>query len=392
MRRLGFHLLVMYQFLRVMLGLCIVCVAQAETREGNPGPWGEFLVSTMYLEAPDAVINVIPKPNSVTKWTFPGATPSGVRSLLIKLGIQGALVESLTSSQKLLVTEGDVFIYPTLTDLLQLSLSERGALYAELAKYEQNEHYYDPIYILSDDVNEWLERSNLSKAQEDIFRQVVWRRGNALAFSDISALLGLVETKQEIENTIRAVTRQRTLLVSQKFPLKNVTREVFLNYWFANQVETPRMTFIKAISNQTTIRDSVDILHYLPVLMRERAYTFPSIRDGVKGRMPDCHWTSLNFFNLTPREYYRNTKLAAIQLTESYDPVAPPYQFGDVLCYLDNGNGLHTCVYLADDIVLTKNGENILSPWVLLYISDVSKIYKRTPSTTIQGYRLKKTY
>ena len=151
------------------------------------------------------------------------------------------------------------------------------------------------------------------------------------------------------------------------------------------------MTFIRAIADEDTINDSVDIIHFLPVLMRERAYTFPSIRDAAKGRLPDCHWTSLNFFNLAPREFYRNTKLASIQLVESYEAVNPPYRFGDVLCYMENGNGLHTCVYIADDIVLTKNGENILSPWVLLYISDVTKIYKRSPTTAIQGYRLKKS-
>lgn len=364
--------------------------AQAKTWEGHAGPWGDLIISSMYLEAPDSVIEVTPKPNSVTRWVFPENTSSGVKSFLIKAGLQGTLVESLTASPKLVVSGKDVLIYPTFSDLLQISGKVREEVYAEIAKHEQNEHYFDPVYILSGDVEEWLEKSNLSKAQKDAFRQLVWHRGEALVFSDVSVLLGLVEAKEEIEQTIRALTRNRTLLVSQRFPLRAEQREPFLKYWFSNQAESPRMTFIKAIANETTINDSVDVIHYLPVIMREKAYTFPGIKDGLRGRMPDCHWTSLNFFNLTPREYYRNTKLAALQLMEAYDPVSPPYRFGDVLCYLDNGNGLHTCVYVADEVVLTKNGENILSPWVLLYISDVSKIYKRTPTTVIQGYRLKK--
>ena len=379
----------MRKFLRVTLGVFFASALQAKTWEGHPGPWGELIISSMYLEAPNSVIDVIPKPNSVTRWAFPGNTASGVKSIFIKAGLQGALIETLTSSPKLVQNGNDVLIYPELTDLLQMSGAARDALYAEIAKHEQNEHYFDPVYILSGDVAEWLEKSNLSKEQKDIVGKLVWHRGEVLVFSDISALLGQADSKEEIENTIRAVTRNRTLLVSQKFPLKNIDRNTFLNYWFSNQPETPRMTFIKAISNETALNDSVDVLHYLPVIMREKAYTYPSIKDGLKGRMPDCHWTSLNFFNLVPREYYRNTKLAAMQLTESYDPVSPPYHFGDVLCYIENGNGLHTCVYIADDIVLTKNGENILSPWVLLYISDVSKIYKRSAATTIQGYRLK---
>ena len=380
----------MRNLLSLILVFFAVNSAQAKTWQGHQGPWGDLIISSMYLEAPNSVIDVIPKPNSVTRWSFPGSTPTGVKSILIKAGVQGALVEALTTSPKLVVSGSDVLIYPSLDDLLQLSATTRDVLYGEIAKSELNEHYFEPVYILSDDAEEWLEKSNLSKTQKDTFRRLVWHRGNALVFSDIEALLGQAESKVEIDNTIRAVTRNRTLLVSQHFPLKHQTADVFLKYWFAGQSESPRMTFIKAIANETSIDDTVDIMHFFPVLMRERAYTFPSIRDATKGRMPDCHWTSLNFFNLTPRDYYRNTKLAALQLTESYDTVSAPYSFGDVLCFIDNGNGLHTCVYVADDIVLTKNGENILSPWVLLYISDVSKIYKRTPTTQIQGYRLKK--
>jgi hypothetical protein len=205
----------------------------------------------------------------------------------------------------------------------------------------------------------------------------------------VGVLLNYAQSSEEIKNTLRAITRCMSLVVGEKFPLKPEQRETFLRYWLGNQPESPRTVFIKAIAKETDINSSVDILHFLPVIMREKLYTFPSLKDAAKGRMPDCHWTSLNFFNLSARDYYRNTSLAAIQLTQSYNQVSAPYQFGDVLCFTDNGDGLHTCVYIADDIVLTKNGENILSPWVLLKIDDVSKIYKRTPTTQIQGYRLK---
>jgi hypothetical protein len=111
---------------------------------------------------------------------------------------------------------------------------------------------------------------------------------------------------------------------------------------------------------------------------------------GLKGRFPDCHWTSLNFFNLTPKDYYLDTRLAAAQLVENYNTVEPPYKYGDVLCFLENGEGLHTCVYIADDIVLTKNGDSILAPWALMQIKDVESIYRRSPATRIQGFRLKR--
>ena len=359
------------------------------TKQANPGPWGELIVSNIYLEAPDSVIDIVGKPDPVPRWTFPGLSVTMVKDLLIQSGVDLALVERLTSSAQCKTTATDTIIFPKLEDLLQIKGAVRDKLYTEISRYPQNDYYTDPVFILSDDVEEWLSEATLNASQKDVVRQLVWHRGKALVFSNVGLLLSYAQTAEEIKNTLRAITRCMSLVVSKKFPLKLDQREAFLRYWIGNQPESPRMTFIKAIAKENDINDTVDIMHFLPVIMREKLYTFPSLKDGVKGRLPDCHWTSLNFFNLSPSDYYRSTSLAAIQLTQAYNQVSAPYQFGDVLCYTDNGEGLHTCVYIADNIVLTKNGENILAPWVLLTIEDVSKIYKRSPTTQIQGYRLK---
>ncbi|MEI6597815.1 MAG: hypothetical protein WCL22_02115 [bacterium] len=100
----------MRNFLSLILAFFAVSSAQAKTWQGHQGPWGELTISSMYLEAPNSVIDVIPKPNSVTRWSFPGSTPSGVKSILIKAGVQGALVEALTSSPKLVVS-GAMFFF-----------------------------------------------------------------------------------------------------------------------------------------------------------------------------------------------------------------------------------------------------------------------------------------
>ncbi len=376
-------------FCLILLNFLWVTTLFGYTRNANPGPWGDLIVSNIYLEAPDSVIEIIGKPDPVPRWTFANSSVNMVKDLLIQSGVELALVERLTSSSQLKTSGTDIVIYPKLEDLLQINGIVRDKLYTEISKYPQNDYYSDPVFILSGDVEEWLMEATLNDKQKEVVRRLVWHRGNALVFSNVGVLLSYAQNNEEIKNTLRAITRCMTLVVNEKFPLKQEQRESFLRYWLGNQPESPRMTFIKAISKENDINDTVDVMHFLPVIMREKLYTFPSLKDGAKGRLPDCHWTSLNFFNLSPRDYYRSTSLAAIHLTQAYNPVSAPYQFGDVLCFTDNGDGLHTCVYIADNIVLTKNGENILAPWVLLSIDDVSKIYKRTPTTQIQGYRLK---
>jgi hypothetical protein len=356
--------------------------------KAKPGPWGELEVRTVYLEAPDTLLAAVAKPNSVTRWVFEQTTETAVRGTLQQCEVPAAVIARLLDPARRVTAGNVISLYPAVDDLVALPPASRTALYRELAKSSANEYQRDPVYILGGDLDDWLMDAGLSDAQKDLFRKLVWKRGDAVVFSDIQALLTLAKNSDEVRTTFRAVTRVRSLLVELQLPLKT-DRHQFIEYWAAGQTDAPRLTFINAIT-QRRAPQSVDITHFLPSLMRQRAYTFPEMELGLKGRFPDCHWTSLNFFNITPKDFYLDTRLAAAQLVENYATVEAPYKYGDVLCFLDGGEGLHTCVYIADDIVLTKNGDSILAPWALMQIKDVESIYRRSPATRIQGFRLKR--
>ena len=354
-----------------------------------PGPWGDLEVRTIYLEPPESLLAVVAKPSPVTRWTFEQSTVAGVRALLTKMGVSEELIGRLLRPERVLESGRTVVLYPGVAELESLPPEARSALYAELAKSPANEYQRDPVYIIGADVDDWLSSAPLTPPQKDLFRRLLWRRGAALVFSDIQALLSLSRDPDEVRNVFRAVTRVRSLIVELRLPVREDAK-VFLDYWSSGQTDAPRLAFLNGIVHRRAPQ-TVDITHFLPTLMRQRAYTFPEIGLGLKGRFPDCHWTSLNFFNIVPRDYFLDTRLAAAYLMENYAAVdASAYRFGDVLCFLDGGEGLHTCVYVADDIVLTKNGDGILAPWVLMQVKDVDSIYRRSPSTRIQGYRLRR--
>lgn len=379
-------------FLALCLALCGSPTLDAAPEEpvwkARPGPWGELEVRSIYMEAPDSLLAAVAKPNSVTRWVFEQTTENAVRALLQRCGVPAPVGERLLDPARRIVSGNVLSLYPSPEDLVAIPAAARSLLYQELAKSPANEYQRDPVFILGGDLEDWLADNGLSEAQKELFRKLVWKRGDALVFSDIQALLTLAKNSDEVRATFRAVTRVRSLVVELHLPLKTDRRE-FIEYWAAGQTDAPRLTFINAIT-QRRAKQTVDITHFLPSLMRQRAYTFPEMELGLKGRFPDCHWTSLNFFNLTPKDFYLDTRLAAAQLVENYATVEAPYRYGDVLCFLDEGEGLHTCVYVADDIVLTKNGDSILAPWALMQIKDVEAIYRRSPSTRIQGYRLKR--
>lgn len=386
----------MRKLLASLLLLAVACVSRADgaddVREpfwkARPGPWGDLEVRTAYLEAPDSLLAVSAKPNSTTRWTFEQMSEGAVREVLVGSGLTSETIERLMNPSRRVVTASAVTLYPTLEELVSLTPEVRSKLYLELARHPVNEFQRDPVFIVGQDLEDWLATSTLNAEQRELFRKLVWKRGGATVFSDISALLSLARNQDEVQAVFRSVTRMRTLIVSLKLPV-TVPRKDFLEYWSGGRPESLRLPFLSAIASRRADQ-KIDVSNFLPSLMRQKIYTYPEIELGVKGRFPDCHWTSLNFFSVTPQDFLLDTRLAASYLLEKYEPIDAPYRFGDVLCFMDSGDGLHTCVYVADDIVFTKNGDSVLAPWVFMQVADVDAVYRKSPSTRIQGFRLRR--
>ena len=374
-----------------LAAVCWALVAGAVTEPmwlTKSGPWGQLEIRTVYLEPPEELLAVIAKPSAVTRWTFDQTTVAGVRAVLVKSGVPEPVIVRLMNPVRLVESGNSVILLPAQEDLVALPQEARSALYLELAKSSANEYQRDPVFVLGGDVDDWLEGVSLSSAQRALFRQLLWRRGSAVVFSDMQALLALAKTPAEVNAVFRTLTRVRSLVVGLRLPL-TVDRAGFIDYWTADQVGAPRLAFIRAVT-QRRAQQIIDVTHFLPAAFRLRVYSFPELDLGLKGRLPDCHWTSLNFFNPEPKDLYLDTRQAAEHLLKDYVAVDKPYRYGDVLCFLDDGEGLHTCVHIVDDIVLTKNGDSILAPWTLMQLKDVDEIYRRSPGTRVQAYRLKK--
>lgn len=352
------------------------------------GPWGQLESRAVYLEPPQSLLAVVAKPSKVTRWTFDQTTVRAVRETLAKAKVPDAVIERLLSPVRHVASGNSVVLLPEVEDLTALSEESRSALYLELAKHATNEYQRDPVFIHGGDVDDWMQGALLTPSQQALFRRLLWKRGGATVFSDVQALISLAKSPEEVNLVFRSITRVRSLIVELKLPLVG-DHKAFANYWVADHADSSRSAFIAAIT-QRRAAQTVDITHFLPALLRQRIYTFPEMELGLKGRFPDCHWTSLNFFNDTPKDIYLDTKLAAEHLLKDYEVVDAPYHFGDVLCFVDDGAGLHTCVHIADDIVLTKNGDSILAPWALMQLKDVDAVYRRSANTRVQAYRLKK--
>jgi len=56
----------------------------------------------------------------------------------------------------------------------------------------------------------------------------------------------------------------------------------------------------------------------------------------------------------------------------------------------DNASmAIHMCVYIADDVVFTKNGASLVAPWTLMKLPEMLKVYQPEQPIVLVGYRKK---
>ena len=380
------------------LGLGFLCSVEAALRSaevlnGEPvwtsksAAYGDLTIRAIYIEAPSYLIELVGKPSSKPRWAFANGTDASVRALFQRAGIPADIQARLLDPAQRQQQDGALIIFPSVDDLIALTPEMRTVVYPELAKSDLNEFHQNPIFIIGADLEDWLRQSKLSNKQKEIFRKMVWRRGRALAFSDLRTLLLFSETPEDVTQVFKTITRTRALLLSLRLP-PNADMTALSNYWSGGFADADTLPLLQAAIQRESVME-IDVSHLLPALARRRLYTYPTLDQTVNGRLPDCHWSSLNFFNNTARSYYLDTRLAAGALLSQYERVNAPYRFGDVLAFVSSESVLHSCVFIADDVVYTKNGENILAPWVFQRMDDVMAIYQTDTSVQIQGYRLK---
>ena len=98
------------------------------------------------MEAPDSLLAVVSKPNSVTRWVFEQTTETAVRELLLRCGVPEPLAVKWLDPNRRNISANIVSLYPTPDELVLLPESARNALYQELAKSTENEYHRDPVF------------------------------------------------------------------------------------------------------------------------------------------------------------------------------------------------------------------------------------------------------
>lgn len=355
------------------------------------GPWGTLKYYDFYLEAPDSLAARFNLPSPITRWAFDQSVKDSLPKILADAGLDAVAVQRLLSPRRMTSDGPNVFIFPTRQDVESLSSQTRSQFYRVLASNKANEFQASPILFLTDTVAEWAEDSGLPDRIVNVMKSLSYLRGKALAFSDVPLLISLAKSDSEAHLIFRKLTRVKTLLARIEIS-DDEDLPKLIDYWTVGTgLRRKGIEPMLLATRQTKSVSHLDLLHLLPPLARKLLYTYADPTQAALGRFPDCHWTSLNFFNFQPQNYYLDTRLAASAVLENHAPVRESFRYGDILMFLDkNQNAVHSCIYLADDLVFTKNGANIMTPWVLMHLDDLKKLYDVDEGVTrIEGFRRK---
>jgi hypothetical protein len=352
------------------------------------GPWGTLEYFTASIEVPLATIGAMESWPAAPMWRFATTNTALVLSQLGEAGLDAAQLAALSEPESWRKSSQSVALLPRADLLLSLTPAVRERVYALLAKHPENLFHSEPFVVYGGSVSNWLGGTGMRPALLRLVEDTAYRRHGTTYFSDVALLYSQAASDAERHQISKHLSRNPALMVSLRVT-PDMDWQRIATYWSSGRKRKDVATLLESLAGNPAA-DKLDVLHLLPATPRKLLNTFPHPSQYIFfGQLPDCHWTSLNFFNYDPVSRLGDSTSASSYLSEYFDQVMPPFEFGDVILFTDAAGtrSIHSCVYVAGDIVFTKNGRSVLKPWTLMMFEDVAANYREGPEVHFVVYR-----
>lgn len=363
--------------------------AAARTAPSGPvGPWGELEYTPITIEPPeDAVRRLASVDTSI--WHLRDYTVEGLARLLTDAGVGDVQRDSLVRAASPDPQGNGLLIRPDDVTLGALTPEARSAIYRVLALDPRNPHS-EPFRHVADGTD-WFAESGLSKQTVALVRKFVYRRGNLEALVDMSVVLPAIPDADERARVLRALSSQQALIVRLRVR-PDSDLEQLVEYWGQGHTVRDVAPLLESLA-RVPGGGTVDVAQLLPAFARARLNTFPPPvnLDGSLQGIFDCHWTTLNFWNAMPDNSFTDSTVAGRRVDTAYRRLeGGPSQLGDIVMFTNpEGRGIHSAVFIAGDVVFTKNGASIAAPWILARLPEVFAYYEPLGSLKMVTYRRK---
>ena len=351
-----------------------------KSRSVHVGAWGELITRNIQLERPvEYLTEEVATPQPET-WTFSGFKPEAVKALLATNGLSAAQITAAFTPGIVREDKSGTVLTPSVDFFLSLDSGTRSKLYLALAGHGVNMYLDYPYIFPGNSLESIYADTRLNPDDVAVLKRLVYANGDARQMADYAALLGKIPTVERRVAMARALSRQSAVFAGLVIkPDSDIDK--LAAYW--GNMPSIRFTDIRPLMEALrALPDggNLSLFYLLPKFARDRLYTFPLPPQAGEPTM-DCHWSTFNFSNETPDNRFNDPVFAVNYIRDNFYQISAPSIYGDVLLLMNDKNEVkHSAVFLADDLVFTKNGNNYRQPWMIMRIPDLLATYPATPA------------
>jgi hypothetical protein len=354
-----------------------------------PGPWGRLSFDTIMIEPPEAVVPIVSSEPHPPQWWFAGYSDAKLQWLWQEAGLAEAERQQLSAPENRSVSDKGITIRPSKDLVLALRPSARGKIYTALSEFPENIAQHEPFRFRSDSIDDWFLDSDLAPETIALTKQLIYERSGIAFFSDQDLVLSRLPSSAERIRYLKALSRKPALLL-QLNVAHGANSEALAQYWGRGRRAKDLEPLIASVARRPG-GGNLDVVHLLPRFPRSMLYTYPMPGDRQTGDAYDCHWTSFNFYSTDPDDRFTDINFVKQMLNTDYYPVGGEPMLGDIYLFVRPDNVvIHSCVFVADDIVFTKNGPGYSVPWMLSRLAQIVAFYGRGQEMELRRFRPKR--
>ena len=335
----------------------------------EPGPWGRVVFDYSMIEMAPALWQYVQQAPQAMEWKLHVTNPEAVRQQVLASGF------TLEQAQTLMATitpiAGGYALHPTDDFILTMDENVRCSWYAVLALETDNPDYDYPLRFRQKTNIGWLEDSDVDSQAIALARQLIFKSNDLQLMADMAVLQRNIVNPDSMRRLACLLSRETTV-IAYLLVGPNDNLDQLAEYWGYPDRQDAVRTLLRATQRSGFDRP-IPITMLLPRFARDRVHRYWRAGDPAWAH---CHFTSLNFFSDNPDEGCTNDNYATSVILRDYVTLTTPPRLGDLILFRRSPDEvIHTCNYIADGIVFTKNGGSLGHPWMLAKLEDIMDFY-----------------
>jgi hypothetical protein len=325
------------------------------------------------LANPDGVFPDEKERLQAPRWVFEKFSESSLTRFLASCDLREIEKRTLLDKRSWTLNSNGIVVLPPEQLVWSLGHKARQQIYSMLARSSENYPQCFPFRFPVEGFDLRFKDSGLPSEDVAKIKRLTYTNGGFLCFTDLQAVQKLLRP-DDFKDLVASLYAVPTYLLRLRIrPETDI--DALVKYWGKGGREKLVAPLLTALTH-TPGGSAINISYFLPPFARLRLYTYPEAWQDPTAPKQDCFFTAMNFFNETADTNFFDTAYSKNVLETEYVAVKDEPSFGDIVTLFNaTGDPVHTCVYIADDFVFTKNGVNAAQPWVLMRLPDMLMIY-----------------